>query len=233
MSSRLGGTRLTVLQMVSADERNAVVARCRLVLGDPAEWVATPGYPDSLALCVIDAIWSIGIRYRNVERVVGRYRDSAVDADRHSLNDLLASIDRAGGTDAWRDKVGTRHRTSSRGGIYKADAVVQAAHALKGQGINTTTNLRVCDEQSLEAAELAWRSVRGQRSGISWHYLLLLTGAEDVKPDRMICRFLDRAVGYYPKPTTARALVMAAAAELATTPRVLDHRIWRYESGRN
>jgi len=74
--------------------------------------------------------------------------------------------------------------------------------------------------------------VRGQRSGISWHYLLLLAGVEDVKPDRMIQAFLKKAIPRIPDPDAARALVVAAAAELGVTPRTLDHRIWRYQSGR-
>jgi hypothetical protein len=218
--------------MVSADAVDAVVRMCENALGDSATWVAPSGYPDSLALCTIDAIWSIGIRYSNVKRVIARYRAVSPDADAHNLDDLLAAVDQAGGTDGWRSSVGTRHRTSTRGGIFKADAVVQAAASLRSCGLNSTTDVRSATEQTLTEAEAAWRSIRGQRSGISWHYLLL-TGAEEVKPDRMICRFIERATGAYPSPPEARALVRAAAAALQVSPRTLDHRIWQRQSGRS
>lgn len=218
--------------MTSADDVAAVVRRCRAVLGDPAAWVAPPGYPRSLALCTIDAIWSIGVRYKNVEGVIARYRASVEDADRHDLKDLIVEIDRAGGADVWRTQVGTNHRTSSRGGIYKADAVAQAAVALVALGLDSTADLKRATASQLNVGEKAWRAVRGQRSGISWHYLLLLAGIEGVKPDRMVCAFLQRAVPAVPDPMTARALVLAAAREMSVSARTLDHRIWRYQSGR-
>lgn len=199
-------------------------------LGVPG--VSPGGYPGSLALCTIDAIWSIGIRYSNVEGVIVRYRKSVENADHHDLTDLLAAIDRAGGTDAWRSRVGTRHRTSSRGGIYKADAVAQAASALVALGLNSTSDLAQATPPKLTHGEEAWRAVRGQRSGISWHYFLILAGVDDVKPDRMVCAFLKKAVPSMPDPGTARALVLAAAREMQVSARTLDHRIWLYQSGR-
>jgi hypothetical protein len=45
------------------------------LLGDSSRWDRPTGYPKSLALCVIDSIQSIGIRYQGVVRVVNRYRD--------------------------------------------------------------------------------------------------------------------------------------------------------------
>lgn len=203
------------------------------MLGDsPAAWTAPEGYPGSLALCAIDSIWSIGIHYSNVKGVIARYRAGVENADRHDLTDLLAAIDQAGGTDAWRSQVGTRHRTSTRGGIFKSEALKQAAQALVAVGINSTVDLHNATDAQENGAEHAWRSVRGQRSGISWHYLLLLAGVEDVKPDRMIQAFLKKAIPRIPDPDASRALVVAAAAELGVTPRTLDHRIWRYQSGR-
>lgn len=120
----------------------------------------------------------------------------------------------------------------SRGGIYKADAVAHAAAALVALDLNSTADLHKVTPSQSKDGEKAWRAVRGQRSGISWHYLLLLAGIEDVKPDRMVCAFLGRAVPAVPDPTTARALVLAAARELQVSARTLDHRIWRYQSGR-
>lgn len=155
--------------------------RCRSVLGDsPTAPRAPEGYRDSLALCAIDSIWSIGVRYTDVEGVLARYRAGFADADDHDLTDLLAAIEQAGGTDGWRSGVGTRHRTSTRGGIFKSEALKQAAQALVAVGIKSTVDVHNATDAQENRAEQACRSVRGQRSGISWHYLLLLAGVEEV-----------------------------------------------------
>ena len=72
----------------------------------------------------------------------------------------------------------------------------------------------------------------GQGSGISWRYVRLLAGVQEVKPDRMIIRFVARAIGRTPMPNEAAALVTAVATGLNVDLRGLDHRIWRFQSGR-
>jgi hypothetical protein len=58
--------------MVSETDMEAVVKACA-ALGDPKEFERPEGYR-SLALCIIDAIWSMGVRYSGVVRVIDRYR---------------------------------------------------------------------------------------------------------------------------------------------------------------
>jgi hypothetical protein len=60
-----------------------VAEHCRAVLGDLSLLPEPPGYPNSLALCVLDAIWSMGVRYTAVKRVISRYRQhrSSLGAD--------------------------------------------------------------------------------------------------------------------------------------------------------
>lgn len=222
--------------LTNRDDLAAVVARCHEVLGDPAEWTTPDGYPNSLALCVMDSVWSIGIHYSSVRKVVARYCASreaqGANANNDGLRELTAHIEAAGGVDAWRSAVGTRHLTSSRGGIFKTNAVEQVSEAMLAHGLNSTADVRGAHPDALDAAETAWKQVRGQRSGISWRYMLMLTGAPEVKPDRMICRFLERGIGHYPSMGEAVALVTAAAVGLDVPIRTLDHRIWRFQSGR-
>jgi hypothetical protein len=40
---------------------------CRQTLGEPAGSKGQVGYPDSLALCVIDSIWSLAANYDSPE----------------------------------------------------------------------------------------------------------------------------------------------------------------------
>ena len=63
---------------------------------------------------------------------------------------------------------------------------------------------------------------------------MLLAGLPSVKPDRMVLRFLELAIGTDVTLTGDRAieLVKAAANSLDVSPRTLDHVIWRAASGR-
>ncbi len=47
---------------------------CERDLGDPTAWPEPTAYPNSLALCIIDAIYVTGARHLTVEKVVERYR---------------------------------------------------------------------------------------------------------------------------------------------------------------
>jgi hypothetical protein len=213
-----------------------VVARCQALLGPAESWVAPAGYPDGLALCVLDSVWSIGVQYGGVVAVLRRYRSlrtaGGADADRDGLTELAAVIDRAGGPDVFAVEVANRQRTSTRGGILKAEAVLRCARGLIGLDVASTAGLLGCDADRLIAAQRAWCAVPGQRSGISWRYLRLLAGAPDVKPDRMIIRFVQAAIGRVPPAGEAAALVTAAAASLDADVRGLDHRMWKHQSGR-
>ncbi|TDC41406.1 hypothetical protein [Micromonospora sp. KC213] len=221
--------------MTPDGERLAVSVR--EVLGSPDTWRPMPsGYPDSLALCVLDAIWSIGVRYEAVKNVVSRYREcrraEGGNADRDGASDLLQHVRLAGGPDRFADRLRNQQRVSTRpGAVRKAEAVYQAAEALSEAGIETVKDLRTVATGPDEArVKRAWLALPGQRSGVSWHYLLMLARLPGVKPDRMICRFVARALGRDRiAPAEAVTLVMQAAERLDVSPTALDHEIWRYE----
>jgi hypothetical protein len=221
------------------DERvRLLAARCRAVLGDLTLLLKPRGYPGSLALCVLDAIWSMGIRYTAVEHVIGRYqehrRGQGADPEQDSLADLLATIDRAGSGEGLAELLGNHQLTANRNGVLKAEAVAIAARTLARQAINQPEDLRAAigGDRGVEV-EAGWRVVPGQRPGISWAYLLLLTGVPRVKPDRMIRRFVADAVQVDDiDPEDAAQLV--AAVQQATPGSsliALDHAIWRYQRG--
>ncbi|MET3808878.1 hypothetical protein ABIB25_005908 [Nakamurella sp. UYEF19] len=62
----------------------ALTSRCTDKLGDHAamQLPADYGYPDSLALCVIDAVQSTGIKYANVLKVTKNYRNYRLECSR-------------------------------------------------------------------------------------------------------------------------------------------------------
>jgi hypothetical protein len=223
----------------------ATVAAIRAKIPDLHTAKLGPEYSyHSLPLCVIDAVFSIGVRHRNVQNVVEAWcvaqtpkwpKYSTTAKARHIITDLIQVTKGYAGVDlAHRFFGGNRQRTSSRSGILKADAVVQFAKALQKNGVDDFPDIR--DADRAERAKQAVRSIPGQGSGLSFDYFLMLAGDDSyVKPDRMICRFVAEAAGRPDiSPYTARDAVVAACSILARefpnlTPRLLDHLIWSYQ----
>jgi hypothetical protein len=200
-------------------------------------WKTPPDY-DSVALAAMDSIWSINAKYVGVQNVIARYlaarAEQGADGQHDAPEDLLAFIaDHR--SQAFADAVKNRQRTSTRSGILKAEAVKLAAELLAKHGINTPADLRELDAEDLAALEADWRAITGQRSGISFEYMLMLCGIEGVKVDRHIRRFVAEALGVPVAQISvadARALVTAAADQLGITWRVADYAIWDKMSSR-
>jgi len=227
----------------------AVVAACRAVLASsgPIEVADEYGYA-SLPLCVIDSVFSIGVRYESVRNVIDRYcrqfglpkqSPKGTVPPREQQESITAFLARVAPIDADRlatEVFGNRQRTSARNGILKADAVVQFADVLARHRIEQLQD--VLEASGLSNVEDDVRGIPGQSSGLSWRYFLMLAGREDlVKPDRMIFRFLERVVGRSVGPDEAQAMLTAAARELdrefpGIKPRTLDNLIWRQERER-
>lgn len=199
----------------------------------------------SLPLCVIDAVFSIGVKYTSTQATVARFCDktcwhrfAALREDRgagtHSLSDLLALYDRLTTEAAAQVLFGNRQRTSTTSGILKAEAVKLFAEALRQCEIDTFADITA---DRLELAEAIILGLPGQGSGIAFDYFRMLAGDDYlIKPDRMIQRFVACALGTEkePEPRQAAVLVRLAARELARrgqkwTPLSLDHAIWRYQ----
>src|SRR5689334_10153712 len=140
------------------EQMRALVSACEQFRG--AE--APGGYRDGLALCVIDSVQSTGVNYTSVEKVLERYRiyrrEEGADPASDSAVDLLATFDELDGPDGWASRIGTRNRTSTQGGILKAEAIRDAARVLTANGINTTAALRaaVDDEALLKRVLKGW-----------------------------------------------------------------------------
>jgi len=218
-----------------ADEDARAVARAvRTASGPIGQWAHPEGYPTSLALCIIDSIQSVGVRYRSVEKVVGRYRDlrGAEIANSDGAPELAAVFDEMG-LDGFISSVGNRHRISTQpGAALKAELIQQAATLLAHEAPTVPDLQRCAVDPDLEAS---WRGLPGQRSGITWRYLLMLAKVPGVKPDRMVRRFTARAVGRPESSFTTDelvSLVTQASEHLGVSPTLVDHLIWRSASGR-
>ncbi|CQD24759.1 heme peroxidase superfamily protein [Mycobacterium lentiflavum] len=84
-----------------AQELEQLVAVCKQDLGSSADWIAPPGYPNSLALCIIDAVFSINATYGGVANVITQYRrhraEQNGDADTDGVIELLGTFEWSNG----------------------------------------------------------------------------------------------------------------------------------------
>jgi hypothetical protein len=216
----------------------AMLAAVETLLGSPDGWGTPDGY-DSIGLAIIDSVWSIGVRYQGGRNVIARYRAARLadghDAEADRPEDVRRLIEACGGPEAFADSIGNRQRTSSRNGILKAEAVLHEARILEREGVAVPADLTGAGAQRLDHLRGRWSSVTGQRSGVSWRAFCMLVGLADVKPDRMVRRFVAAALGRSGESAAgaeeARDLVMATATRLGVSPRDLDHAIWAYQSG--
>ncbi len=201
---------------------------------------------NSLPLCVIDAVFSIGVRYGTVRNVVNawcmsqnpewvKYWDN--NAASYSMSDFIKIlVDVPHKERSKRFFGGNIQRTSTKKGILKTDAVLCYARCLQNAGIEDFCAMRD-PEKALKAREET-KKVPGHRSGISFDYLQMLSGDDNyVKADRMIKRFIAEAaqVDYATiDVVTTQNTIKGASAKLSekyehVTPRLLDHTIWTYQ----
>lgn len=222
--------------MLDQEDTTRLAARCCCALPlAGARLGAEYGY-QSVALCLIDAIWSIGVRYESVTNVIRCYCDhlrTPVEVCTASLAELIE--DMAGrGVEFYTSRVfQNRHRTSPRSGILKADAVLRGALVLLAAGIDQLSDVpRILPDPVVEDK---FRSVPGQGSGLSLQYFLMLAGNRDrVKPDRMVLRFVESVLGRAVGPEEVEQLLIETVSLLKPEhpdldARLLDHLIWRHQ----
>ena len=204
------------------------------VLGDPTSWKLPDGYRQSVGLSILDSIWSMGVNYhKHVVPVVCRYRafriGEGADPETDSADDLVSVFARVGGVEGFINRIAeNRQRTSTVSGILKADAVLLAAQGIQKLGLVTPSDV----VRSQDDVENFWLKIKGQSSGISFGYFMMLLGQEGIKPDRMIIRFLEKALARKVSTDEAREMLAAVAHKLSLSQIQLDHAIWNYQRGR-
>lgn len=196
-----------------------------------------------LPLCLVDAIFSIGVRYtstrKTVERlcaVVGAHKSSVASSTggrEFTISDLLSLYSQHSLEDITTKVFDNRQRTSATSGILKSEAVLRAAKLMAKFGINSMADAGHIDDPVFEAE---FCEIPGQKSGISLRYLRMLVGSEnEIKPDRQIIRFIAAATGREPKVDECHPLLVEVCRALSSEypnlkPRTLDNLIWQYQS---
>ncbi|MBI3793605.1 MAG: hypothetical protein HY280_02610 [Nitrospinae bacterium] len=214
---------------------------CDATLGDEY-------YYQSLPLCVIDAVFSIGIRYTTTRGIVRKFctaagwkqfrkhgSDYPPVEEQDSIDNLLA-LYKGRDFNQISAMYFSRHRTSSSGGILKTEAVKGFCEALRKCGINFYQDLP--DKMEDQGLEHSIKAIKGQGSGLSLDYFYMLAGNEGlVKPDRMVIRFVESSIGRGTTSNEASDLVIQACDLLkkdfpTLTPRLLDFEIWNFQKDR-
>lgn len=202
------------------------------------------GYYQNLPLCVVDAVFSIGARYTSTRNTVEKFAsyfglDSCLEERVPSANsqtqlDFLIEVYDQFGVDFLTDKVyQNRQRTSTRNGILKSESVLRFSRVLHQHGIKYMQDIDRLIGQTPFEEEI--QKIPGQASGICLRYLYILTGSPDhVKPDRMILRFIQSALGKAVSADQGSSYIIEASKILqrdypTLTPAILDNQIWNYQ----
>jgi len=220
-----------------------LVAHVRKTLGNLDAPLPDDEWYSSLALCATDAVYSIGVRYEAVQgsiRTFCRWAHWEKDLKRapreYTISEFVTLLDSFNRD--WEkmasDAFSNYQRTSTRGGILKAEAVFKFAKILKQYGIEKYENIPASGLPYKVAADL--QGITGQGSGLSYKYFLMLAGnTREVKGDRMVTRFVGEAVGSpgisgEGAENLVRAAVTALQAEHPSlTAYKLDNLIWKYQ----
>ena len=202
-------------------------------------------YYDSLPQCIIDAVYSIGVNYTSTRNTVIRYCERTDkqrlsnplgnQSDVHTVNELLTCLSERADFGAV-ELFGNEQKTSSRNGKLKAEAVYEFAQTLYAHNINTIADIRVASTTDIARVEKEIKKIKGQTSGISFSYFLMLAGNENhMKIDRWLLRFVGEALNiekFNDVPQAYEDLIAVCNELKATfphiTPRLLDHTIWSY-----
>lgn len=206
-------------------------------------------YYQSLPLCVIDAVYSIGVKYTSTRNTGIRYcdyfnlkriRDEKEEIpsknEQESISQFLNKVAEFGTKRFTEEIFKNKQRTSPTNGILKSEAVLQFANILKEKNIEYLQDIEnVISDEEIKS-EI--KDIPGQKSGISLQYFFMLAGSNEfVKPDRMVLRFLERILQRKVTIEEAQNLLVETSNNLKgkythITPRELDHEIWKYESSK-
>lgn len=203
-------------------------------------------YKASMPLCVVDAVFSIGVRYEAVKNAIQRLcsyydiqqyaksRPKVPDVGQQvSTTDFLRLFGGKRPEQLANEVFINRQRTSTRNGILKAEALIRFLEVLKDFNAEYFQDIpRLIEDFSFERCI---KAIPGQGSGTSLKYFFMLAGSDDlIKPDRMILRFLHSATGRIFALEQCQIVLYGVASELNKqgynlTPRLLDNIIWNYQ----
>jgi hypothetical protein len=199
---------------------------------------APAGYR-SAPLCALDSVFSIGVKYGSVKKVVSSFLHWLGNLSMETeitTSEVLSRIGNRTGAEL-SGLLNNYQRTDSHtNSILKSDAYIQFLDVMNDFSVETCADIeRMIDNQEFQASV---KTIRGQSSGLTLEYLFILAGVESyVKVDRHITRFVQTATGMNNlNKAKITGLVQSAAKFMSfqnhpgMNARWLDHLIWVYQS---
>ncbi len=212
---------------------------CSAQFADKKEFVLQDEYNyGHLPLCVIDSVFSIGVKYESVQNVIRRFCDyykieRCSRKNELTTTDVLGLIEQMTIIDLTEKVFKNRQRTSTKNGILKSEGVVLFLKVLQKFKVEQFSDIAgIITNQQFEN-EI--RQIPGQKSGISLKYFFMLAGSDDlIKPDRMILRFLENITGQKLRLNDCQLILTAVTERLKNqgfniTAKKLDNLIWSYQ----
>lgn len=201
----------------------------------------------SLPLCVVDSVFSIGVKYESVTNVVknlcnyfkikAHYKDNAAFPQRSeqvSVSEFRSMFKNLTFEQIAVEIFKNKQRTSTRSGILKAEAVIKFLGVLISFKAEYFEDVNGLFENKDFESEI--KKIPGQVSGISLKYFFMLAGNDNmVKADRMIIRFLSNILEREVKNEECLPLLVGVSKELndigykCLTPKLLDNKIWLFQ----
>jgi hypothetical protein len=229
--------------MINENEITRIVNFCQAHLDLAHVNLDDAYFYQSLPLCVIDAVFSIGVRYTSTENTVRRYceyfglneysKQRVLITEQLSISDFIRVYEKYTLEDITSRIYQNHQRTSAVNGILKSAAALDFARVLHQFQVEYFQDIpKVLGNKDFEA-KIA--EIPGQRSGISTRYFYMLAGSDDyIKPDRMIARFIWSAIQRSLSVEESHEAIVGAEKILEKeytrlTPRALDYQIWLYQ----
>lgn len=195
-------------------------------------------YYKHLPLCVIDSIFSIGVKYEIVQNTLNRFCehfkiDKFSNSGELTTSDFLKLMNQQPIKELTENIYQNRQRTSTRSGILKSEAVILFLEVLQKFEIQKLSDIDKIFNS--EQFEIEIKKIPGQNSGISLVYFFMLAGSDElIKPDRMIIRFLENISGEKVSLNDCQLILVEVSKELKKngfniTPKILDNLIWNYQ----
>ncbi|MFA9189801.1 hypothetical protein AAGV28_00330 [Flavobacterium sp. FZUC8N2.13] len=214
-------------------------AFCNEIFADKKDYELPSVYSyKHLPICVIDSVFSIGVKYEIVENTINRFCeyykiDKFSNSEELTTSDFLKLMKEPSIRELTENIYQNRQRTSTRSGILKSEAVILFLEVLQKFKIEKLSDVEkiITSEQF----EIEIKKIPGQNSGISLTYFFMLAGSDElIKPDRMIVRFLENISGEKVSLNDCQLILVEVANELKKsgfkiTPKKLDNLIWNYQ----
>jgi len=220
---------------VITDDASLLLLEVERVLGDPSSWPLAVEFPNSLALCAINSVYSLqgtSAAGRNVMRRYRSHREQlGADPDYDDGTDLLRTIEQIGGPQEFATQITNSTKLGNTGRL-KSEGLFEGVNRIVDCGLNTIGDLKQGIAEDFVLWSREWRKTKGLGPA-SWDYLIMNAGIDDIKVDTMIRRFFERAIGdpsTSPSDQRIKTAFFEVANQLGTSLRQLDHAVWNYES---